>query len=413
MSKVLLVLTEQFPYGTGEAFLESEMPFWDKFDRVIICPLSKQKSSEIIRQGIRFELLNIHIKRLEQLIEIPKVLFDHEFLREISILKHKSSNKRESIKKLLSMTVNMRIYARKIVRIMKDDLQPDDQLYLYAYWLYNPAYVAALIKDYLSQVEWTISRAHGFDIYEYRNNNYLPYRKIILEKVDAVYCVSNNGVNYLKELYPFSSAKIYCAYLGTNDYGIEIYQPQNETIRIVSCSSCIKLKRINLIIDALSQLKKSGLSIEWTHFGGGPLLDALKLYAKEQLGDSITYIFTGTLSNSEIMNEYKCGQYDLFINVSETEGIPVSIMEAMSFGIPALATDVGGTSELVNDGVNGYLMNPDVPIAEIANKIHNIALLDKDKKMNLRINARKTWEDHFCANNNFLRFCDKLINGLQ
>ena len=41
--------------------------------------------------------------------------------------------------------------------------------------------------------------------------------------------------------------------------------------------------------------------------------------------------------------------FDLFVNMSLSEGIPVSIMEAISFGIPIIATNVGGNAEIVND----------------------------------------------------------------
>lgn len=46
----------------------------------------------------------------------------------------------------------------------------------------------------------------------------------------------------------------------------------------------------------------------------------------------------------------------MFINVSSSEGLPVSIMEACSFGIPIIATNVGGTAEIVQAGVNGILL---------------------------------------------------------
>ena len=142
MSKTLLVLTEQFPYGNGETFLESEMLFWDTFDRVIVCPLSSKENGVKKRAVEKCELIEISISKLKKIIETPKLLFDQDFWEEFEILKQKSANKYESFKKLLSMTLNMRIEARQIIRYLKDNIKADDQLFLYAYWLYNPAYVA-------------------------------------------------------------------------------------------------------------------------------------------------------------------------------------------------------------------------------------------------------------------------------
>ncbi|MFR4320263.1 MAG: glycosyltransferase [Blautia massiliensis (ex Durand et al. 2017)] len=45
------------------------------------------------------------------------------------------------------------------------------------------------------------------------------------------------------------------------------------------------------------------------------------------------------------------------MNVSSSEGIPVSIMEATSFGIPGIATDAGGTKEIIRDKENGVLLS--------------------------------------------------------
>ena len=55
----------------------------------------------------------------------------------------------------------------------------------------------------------------------------------------------------------------------------------------------------------------------------------------------------GHLDNNEIFNMYKNNSYDYFITLSESEGLPVSIMEAISCGIPVIATAVGGITEIV------------------------------------------------------------------
>ena len=61
----------------------------------------------------------------------------------------------------------------------------------------------------------------------------------------------------------------------------------------------------------------------------------------------------GNVDNAALLEDYITENYYLFVNVSSSEGIPVSIMEASSVGIPCLATDVGGTGEIISDGVNG------------------------------------------------------------
>ena len=76
----------------------------------------------------------------------------------------------------------------------------------------------------------------------------------------------------------------------------------------------------------------------------------------------------GKISNSQLLEIYKNIPFDIFINVSENEGVPVSIMEAMSFGMIIIATAVGGTSEIVHNGKNGYLLPQNCSKEQIAEK---------------------------------------------
>ena len=69
----------------------------------------------------------------------------------------------------------------------------------------------------------------------------------------------------------------------------------------------------------------------------------------ENKSKNLNVILTGYISNSDVKQLYMMNDFDLFVNMSLSEGIPVSIMEAISFGIPIIATNVGGNAEIVND----------------------------------------------------------------
>ena len=105
------------------------------------------------------------------------------------------------------------------------------------------------------------------------------------------------------------------------------------------------------------------------------------------------------------MKIYAEKHFDLFINVSESEGIPVSIMEAMSFGIPVIATDVGGTSEIVENCYNGVLIEPEFIPGEVAGIIINLSNSDNS---DMRSAARKSWEKKYNAVNNYRKFYEDL-----
>lgn len=95
--------------------------------------------------------------------------------------------------------------------------------------------------------------------------------------------------------------------------------------------------------------------------------------------------------------------------MSETEGVPVSIMEAFSVGIPALATDVGGVAELVN-GQNGALLSAEVTIGEIAQKIQYFSELANEKMQAYRQAAFETWVEKCAAEQLYPAFIGSLIS---
>jgi glycosyltransferase involved in cell wall biosynthesis len=89
--------------------------------------------------------------------------------------------------------------------------------------------------------------------------------------------------------------------------------------------------------------------------GDGPEKERLE-QAIKLLPENIKFSILGQLDNSEVIAYYKRVFVDGFISLSESEGLPVSMMEAISFGIPILARNVGGVSEIVNE-ITGILIN--------------------------------------------------------
>jgi glycosyltransferase involved in cell wall biosynthesis len=83
-------------------------------------------------------------------------------------------------------------------------------------------------------------------------------------------------------------------------------------------------------------------------------------------------------------------------------------MEAQSFGIPVIATNVGGTSEIVNEE-NGLLLASEPTPGEIASAIHDV-LINKDKWDKKRILSRRNWEEKFNAETNYRIFANELLS---
>jgi len=207
-------------------------------------------------------------------------------------------------------------------------------------------------------------RLHGFDVFEYVNNGYIPFREAFYKKADLLAPISERGRNHILEHYPQFESKTTVFRLGTKSRG-QTKQARDGIFRLVSCSGLVPVKRIHLLIDALKHI--SDYSIQWTHIGDGPLFSILKERSLS-LPKNILVIFEGHVKPYKVLDILVERNFDLFINVSESEGAPVSIMEAFSAGIPVMATRAGGTSELVSEEV-GKLVSVDITPLELSSSI--------------------------------------------
>lgn len=108
------------------------------------------------------------------------------------------------------------------------------------------------------------------------------------------------------------------------------------------------------------------------------------LVEKYSLGSTVT--FTGVLKK-EAWHELS-RDYDIFINTTNIDNTPVSVIEAMALGLPVVSTNVGGIPFLISDQIDGLLVNKDDP-ASMAGAVADIF---EEKYMTLAKNARKKVE---------------------
>lgn len=120
---------------------------------------------------------------------------------------------------------------------------------------------------------------------------------------------------------------------------------------------------------------------------------------------NVSYKFVGFLPNIEVYEFYKINKIDVFINVSDSEGIPVSIMEAMSFGIPVIATNVGGVSEIVDDET-GILLEKDFTIGDAIEALNRILEFKSEEE---RIRIKRKLYEKFDAEKNYKEFIENAL----
>lgn len=394
MDKKLILLTSSFPYGNGEVFLKDELEILSShFEEIIIVPKNPEGELNITPLNCKiwkYKNSSYHFSFIK--FEFYKHLF-----QEFSELR-KSKNPITIFK--LKVVIKYLVNALRIKKEIKSILELNSDALLYSYWCDENAVAASLLKNKLTKV----SRVHGWDLYFERHpEGYLPFRSLIKNSLDLIFPISEAGKRYLIEKWGVNSSKIVLSRLGTiQKYKNHKDKSSSETI-LVSCSSIIPLKRLDKIIETISLLKIK--KVKWVHFGDGELRTEMEDLANKLL--NIDFEFRGSVPNNEVLEFYAENYIDLFINLSDTEGIPVSIMEAMSFGIPVIATDVGGTSEIINNE-NGCLIHRDTSPTDIVNLITTYFMKSEIEIADMRKEAFKAWKDRYCAKKNYASFVKRL-----
>ncbi|WNB92690.1 glycosyltransferase [Bacillus sp. NEB1478] len=409
-NKKLVVLTSRFPFPPGEEFFETEIKYLsNEFQEIHIIPVNVKRDDSNqprdIPQNVHVHGLQPELPSIKKTDLIKKMLLDSQgkqwFLRESKYLFPNYLSAFFKTANWVGLAVEIR---KNLLSIIEENQFDFSDTIFYSYWLGPSATALAMMKEIEPSIK-VVSRAHGGDLYAYRHSTpFMPTQKETVKRLNQVFVISQDGRNYLSDLYPEVSSKFSVSRLGTKKTEGKSSPSEDGILRIFSCSNMLPVKRLDLLIDTLKHCKET---IIWSHIGEGPLKEELEKKVKEELPANVKCEFLGRKKNAEVLAYYQSHPVDLFINVSSSEGIPVSIMEAYSFGIPSFATDVGGTKELV-DETNGKLIDKDFDIVELAKEIDHFAALSQEERENYRRAAYKKWEDSFYSETNYSLFAKKL-----
>jgi glycosyltransferase involved in cell wall biosynthesis len=410
---IIIIFTHSYPYdfAAEQTFIGWEIRHLVKhFDRVVLVPKICQgeksplpAAAEIDEHYASFMEAN---SRPHQLINLTlrSRRFYEEIQKDITILLHPSK-----ILKLVIFSSKAELTRQWLIEWLGRQRIDAADCILYSYWFDHLAAGLGMVKQEYPQVK-VISRAHGYDIYEeYYFPYYWPYRHKTLEDIDRLFLASEAGKMYFCDRYPGFVSKYETAHLGIRDPGFVAQPSEDSVFRILSCSAVVPVKRIDLLMDGLAAMAhlRPGQKFEWVHFGDGKDRRMLERKLKRIFPHNISGRFLGYMPNEEILRYYQKYPVDVFVNVSETEGgAPVAIQEAVSCGVPVVATSVGGNSEIVSVK-NGVLLPPSPTPEEIG-----LALLkiwdNPLSAAKMRQESRQIWQTSFNADANYLAFAERL-----
>lgn len=398
----LCFYTTAYPYGNAETFIENELNIIaPHFEKIYLFHKTKTTIQRVTPNNVELIYIEPPTSSSNRKTTLKNIFLLTYFIIHEYFFSRQKQLFRKNIRYNVSHFINCLYYANQITQKLSSEVLNNGVFY--SYWFYDWN-LSLSILNYKKEIKKNYTRTHGFDLYENNGKeNYLPLRKFCLEHTNKIFTISKKGERYLKSLYPKYSTKIMLAYLGTKDYGSNPLPNNTQPFHIVSCSNINFVKRLHLIIDTLNHIN---FKIKWTHIGDGPLSSEIKELS-QKLPTHIEVVFMGRLTQNEIFNFYKTSYIDVFINTSVSEGLPVSIMEAISFGIPIIATDVGGTNEIIND-TTGWLIPADFSTKTISDLIHNIK--HETEKSKNREEIKKYWELNFKGEENYDIFVKQNLN---
>ena len=262
--------------------------------------------------------------------------------------------------------------------------------HIHSHYAASTATQYAMLISMLLDIPFSFT-AHGwYDIFTYAPKNF----RDLAQKAKRVITVSRYNKNYLIQKYKMPPDKIEVIHCGID---INFFKPAKDSNKeniILTVARLHPVKGLEYAIKACALLKQKANRFKYFIVGEGSEHSKLEhLIRNLQLQD---YVFLeGARVKEEVLKYYQKAK--IFILPSITEGLPVSLMESMACKVPVIATKICGVPELVEDGINGYLVPPK-DVQQLAQKmeilLNNPELCEKfgnqgRKKVEAEFNLKK------------------------
>lgn len=241
-------------------------------------------------------------------------------------------------------------------------------------------------------------------IYRHTTNKYVNpsiKRWIYIIILHFCYLFANKIIHvskYSQKEQKLFNQKAITIYNGIKDEKVQLEKNKDsqEPLNLLFLGRVTESKGIKEILEAFSNLKNENIILNIV--GTGDLLDILQ----KQYSTNKRIIFHGFHSN--VSDFYK--HADIFIALSHMENCPFVLIDAMKWGIPIIATPVGGIPELVKDGINGFLVKNK---NEAINAINHF-LQNRDSIIQMGKCSRKIYQDSFTINSTIYKIKEIIAN---
>lgn len=331
--KKVLVTASTFPRWEGDTeprfVLDLASHMTDEFDVTVLVPAAPGAKDKEVLEGvkvIRYHYFPIH--KWETLCYpgaiVPRI-------------------KEKKIRILLVPFLFISLYF-KLWKIL-----PEYDI-VHAHWLIPQGIIQSFFKKPY------IVTGHGGDIAAFNKGIIKNLKKKCLRKATYAVVVSKQKLGEIKKIY-FRDYEIismgvdFQKFEKTNNYISNFFNQNGKTV-VLFVGRLVEIKGIEYLIKGIK-----GLNIKLIIIGNGPLKNKLEQVAKEQNSD---IEFWGNRNHDELCKIYASANILVVPSIIDSngaqEGLPTVILEGMASGLPIIATNTGGISDIVKDGINGFLV---------------------------------------------------------
>ena len=272
---------------------------------------------------------------------------------------------------------------------------------IHAQFATQPALLAMLLCQYHQKRKLKyFFTFHAYDIFF--NNKWFVQ---LVNHSRKCFSISNYNINYVVSKYPnLNKSKIKLSRLGAFPIKtINRSRERKEDFFVGFISWFVEKKGIRYLLEAMNAIAQKNKNIKLVLAGDGPLREEIETFIKEnRLEQAVQYI--GKLNFDE--------KSEFFLNLDavilpaitlekDKDGIPVVLMEALSYGLPIIATNISGIPEICVDNFNGIL----IPERNVSSLIHAIETLYGNEVLSKQYskNALQLFHNYNIESNSFAK----------
>lgn len=218
-------------------------------------------------------------------------------------------------------------------------------------------------------------------------------------------CISHFTRSQAAIFAPDAIDKLHIVHCGVDPDRLTLVEHRPDSANLLFVGRLVEAKGLTHLFEAMARLRSTYPNLMLTIVGDGPDRRTFeKIVAKKELSSVVRFV--GSKSQADVATIL--ADSDLFVLPSYAEGVPVVLMEALGSGIPAVVSYVGGVGEIVEDGVNGFLVQPGDP-DQLADRIGQL-LADPTLRAKMGANGRNKVEAEFDSKAQAVRLAEIIVS---